>query len=250
MSLYADHARSMQASDPANIQREDTVTTTTSPSPDRSPYDTLIDEILSKVPERTGSPGWGRLEILGHRAFVGFVSEREFLGDRQAVIEVLDPSGGLREAGLYSKASFFAFTPMAVRDVARATPWVQDKINDVMYEARRALPPAPPPIEPDDALDEDEPVSLGAQMITDSRTRQISQGGYDAAHDDKHTEGELLQAALHYVNPAQHHWPFEDGKPAPDGDRVSALAEAGALLAAEIDRLLRADSEPSDSDMY
>lgn len=125
------------------------------PNPDRSPTDTLLDDLLAKLPVRTGSPGWGKLEIMGHRAFVGFVSERELFGDRQAVIEVIDKDGTLREAGIYSKASFFAFTPMSQRDVARRTSWVQDAINDLAYTARRALPPAPASIEPD-GLDEDE----------------------------------------------------------------------------------------------
>lgn len=140
-------------------RNDDTETTmdqaTPTPTPEYTTVDLFIDQLVAKIPERTGSPGWGRLEIMGHRAFVGFVSERELFGDRQAVIEILDKDGTLREAGIYSKASFFAFTPMSVRDVVRRTTWVQDAINDMVYQARRALPPAPAPIEPD-GLDEDE----------------------------------------------------------------------------------------------
>jgi len=91
----------------------------------------------------------------------------------------------------------------------------------------------------------------GVQLIADERKRQVEKEGYVAAHDDQHTNGELAIAGSIYASPARLrffllyktsplNWPFDDGeyKPVPQ-DRVKELVKAGALIAAEIDRLLR-----------
>jgi hypothetical protein len=109
----------------------------------------------------------------------------------------------------------------------------------------------------------------GVERIAIERTRQVEKEGYDAAHDDEHGSGDLAVAAacyaaascglriyekqefaagMSFVDP----WPWEgyDARPYdhhgggfkdPDDDQALRLLEkAGALIAAEIDRVLRA----------
>lgn len=105
----------------------------------------------------------------------------------------------------------------------------------------------------------------GAQLIAKERQRQISKENWTAAHDDEHTGGELALAAACYATPVQLYqkrdfanavefidpWPWEsrwdkrphDGnvlRPATTSQRIDLLIKAGALIAAEIDRLQRA----------
>lgn len=93
------------------------------------------------------------------------------------------------------------------------------------------------------------PLSMktGIELIAQERARQVSQEEWTERHDDAHTEGELAEAACCYANPKHspgflaRWWPWdrEFWKPAPD-NRVRELVKAGALIAAEIDRLNRA----------
>lgn len=86
----------------------------------------------------------------------------------------------------------------------------------------------------------------GLARIFAERKRQRSRQGeqYSAGHDDSHHHGELaLMAALYAVPPERRDvslrrllspgWRFKDT------DRLDELAKAGALIAAEIDRLER-----------
>ncbi|GAA3510299.1 hypothetical protein GCM10022234_00690 [Aeromicrobium panaciterrae] len=86
----------------------------------------------------------------------------------------------------------------------------------------------------------------GAARIAAERQRQIESEGFDPAHDAQYTKGELARAAGCYARPpelrgahASLHWPWlpEFWKPTPQ-DRIHELEKAGALCAAEIDRLL------------
>lgn len=87
----------------------------------------------------------------------------------------------------------------------------------------------------------------GAAQIVAERRRVVTAKGYDAAHDDQHTAGELAAAAICYAADPNHIgvmddlWPWTEGewKPTP-GDRVKELVKAGQFIAAEIDRLQRA----------
>lgn len=103
----------------------------------------------------------------------------------------------------------------------------------------------------------------GAELIERERLRQVKSEGYMAWHDDQHAHGELaLAGALYALDDDRRayialaidsfddpplrtpvDWPWEDEawKPTPD-DRVRELVKAGALIAAEIDRLLRAQA--------
>ena len=108
----------------------------------------------------------------------------------------------------------------------------------------------------------------GATRIADERKRQIEKEGWTPDHDDlEHVEGELALAAICYAAPepifvhrsfnvdgSDHHfvdpWPEEwdqwDKRPAKkptDAQRIRMLEKAGALCAAEIDRLLRKTEE-------
>jgi hypothetical protein len=96
-------------------------------------------------------------------------------------------------------------------------------------------------------------VQSGAELIAIERERQITVEGYDADHDDgEHVGGELAQVAQHYVDVAEAQranlpdwervptaWPWQEifWKPSPDA--IRNLTIAGALIAAEIDRLQR-----------
>lgn len=93
----------------------------------------------------------------------------------------------------------------------------------------------------------------GIERIKAERQRQIDVEGWTEDHDDEHNDGALAMAAAaycaaEYVRVLEYKrsliltilWPWkdEDWKPSPD-DRVKELVKAGALIAAEIDRLER-----------
>jgi len=111
----------------------------------------------------------------------------------------------------------------------------------------------------------------GIELIAEERAKQISDDGYSPAHDDRHNDGEIAVAGGTYALPQSHRimgkrtitiptarglaepdgwkevsvsvpcdWPWEpqSWKPTPN-DRVRELVKAGALIAAEIDRLQR-----------
>lgn len=85
----------------------------------------------------------------------------------------------------------------------------------------------------------------GAELIAIERARQAFIEGWTPEHDDEHEDGELARAAACYADPVPWHpvpprWPWERRwwKPSPE-DRVRELMKAGALIAAEIDRLQR-----------
>ena len=97
----------------------------------------------------------------------------------------------------------------------------------------------------------------GAERIAAERERQVSAEGWSAEHDATHRKQELAIAAAVYAMPepmrentvlgrSLRHifWPWGSHwwKPSPD-DRVKELAKAGALIAAEIDRLAALGSQ-------
>ena len=87
----------------------------------------------------------------------------------------------------------------------------------------------------------------GAELIVAERQRQIEQENWSAGHDDAHQHGELRDAASCYLLDAGVHptgdpggwWPWDDAWWKPSDDPVRNLVKAGALLAAEIDRISR-----------
>ena len=102
----------------------------------------------------------------------------------------------------------------------------------------------------------------GIQLIAAERKRQIAKEGWSAKHDDGHKGGELADAAATYAmtpltrnyarnaTPGCGHetyvsrrdeiWPWDEKWWKPSRrNRVLELVKAGALIAAEIDRLQR-----------
>lgn len=92
----------------------------------------------------------------------------------------------------------------------------------------------------------------GVARIREERHRQIEQEGYAAEHDDAHRDASLTLAAICYAGcaveqvrrqntpPVSPNWPWHQGYWNPNDDPVRNLEKAGALIAAEIDRILRA----------
>ena len=89
----------------------------------------------------------------------------------------------------------------------------------------------------------------GAELIAHERERQMlpaSSGGEGNTkeHDDAHTGGEMAIAAACYILRGMHKkmvpsmWPWEAAWWKPS-DPIRNLVKAGALIAAEIDRLQR-----------
>lgn len=101
----------------------------------------------------------------------------------------------------------------------------------------------------------------GTQLIAQERKRQQRAEGYDWRHDDGHTRGEIALAAAVYALPVEYRkrdvwkaklwqllwpagWRFKgavdiQSTTQPIDTRIRELAKAGALVAAEIDRLQR-----------
>lgn len=90
----------------------------------------------------------------------------------------------------------------------------------------------------------------GVGMIAMERIRQINVERYTSGNDDHYTHGDLAEAAICYAEnalksvqgvqstyPRLWPWDAEFWKPATP---VRDLVKAGALIAAEIDRLMRA----------
>lgn len=84
--------------------------------------------------------------------------------------------------------------------------------------------------------------SNGADMIKNERLRQITEEGYEDAQDDSYVENELVRAAVTYAlgySNGPGYWPWHPTCYKP-GNPIRDLIKAGALIAAEIDRRLRA----------
>lgn len=93
----------------------------------------------------------------------------------------------------------------------------------------------------------------GIELIVEERQRQIEVEGWSSEHDATHKYGELANAAATYAMTEEAAeiinsqipellqaviWPFKKKcyKPTPQ-NRIRQLQKAGALIAAEIDRL-------------
>lgn len=103
-------------------------------------------------------------------------------------------------------------------------------------------------------------MKTGIELIAEERQRQIEVEGWTAEHDDQHTNGELADAAAVYAlnedskeyldehwgnDNLLHFWPFDlDWLKLTPENRVRELQKAGALIAAEIDRINRLKTKP------
>ena len=94
----------------------------------------------------------------------------------------------------------------------------------------------------------------GVELIAAERRRQIEVEGWTPEHDAQHFSGELTEAAICYANLSsalvrwpwkdvnagcQHNWPWSPTWWKPSPVNIRNLVKAGALIAAEIDRLQR-----------
>lgn len=105
-------------------------------------------------------------------------------------------------------------------------------------------------------------MKTGIELIAEERQRQIEKEGWTPAHDDTHTTGELTEAAQCYAcvagaqirgsgveewpvelfdgfHDSLLQWPWDDDDYKPSEYAIRNLIKAGALIAAEIDRLTR-----------
>jgi hypothetical protein len=110
-------------------------------------------------------------------------------------------------------------------------------------------------------------MKTGIELIADERNRQVSVEGWTPEHDDEHNGNQIAMAAACYASPVPLNarievpcgcreafcphsafgkhmwvdaWPWERGADKRGKhDRLKQLAIAGALIAAEIDRLQR-----------
>ena len=107
-------------------------------------------------------------------------------------------------------------------------------------------------------------MTTGIERIAAERRRQVEQEGFDAKHDDDHDDESIALAAAAYASPCplyriQPIGELSDGRPIAqeivdvwpeswhesydkreEHSRIRQLEIAGALIAAEIDRLIRA----------
>lgn len=109
-------------------------------------------------------------------------------------------------------------------------------------------------------------VSTGAAMIAGERERQVTAEGWTPAHDDRHDAGEMIDAARCYALRAEaeyygennvtfadvrsrrpRSWPWEERWWKPSDDPIRNLVKAGALIAAEIDRLIRRNAAEDEA---
>jgi len=100
-------------------------------------------------------------------------------------------------------------------------------------------------------------MKTGIELIADERRRQVEQEGWTPEHDDQWTGGHLSHAASCYADAATFqvrdpeattedlvaqmldNWPWDEEWAKPSDDPVRNLVKAGALIAAETDRLQR-----------
>jgi hypothetical protein len=89
----------------------------------------------------------------------------------------------------------------------------------------------------------------GVELIRAKRIRQIEKHGWTPAHDREHNKGELVEASAWYLQYVRTgymifgkvtvdgaEWPWDESIPK-ECDRKEALVNAGALIAAELDRM-------------
>jgi hypothetical protein len=99
----------------------------------------------------------------------------------------------------------------------------------------------------------------GVELIAAERQRQIDVEGWTPEHDDANCTGQLCFAARSYVAEAINlttnerlaahiGWPWQREWWKPSDDPIKNLVKAGALIAAEMDRLQRKALQESISE--
>lgn len=159
----------------------------------------------------------------------------------RAVVDALEAADASREGGDRCERCGFhdcECLPVWSGSVSREGEARYSPIEEYMADPTLPMParPGSQPPEPD-----------GAGLIAIERKRQVECEGWTPEHDDTHDKEELARAAVCYATPEYDRpylpsciWPWDPSwwKPMPT-DRVRELVKAGALIAAEIDRLSR-----------
>lgn len=81
------------------------------------------------------------------------------------------------------------------------------------------------------------------EAIQAERARQLSEEGWSVEHDDRHSHGEIARAAAAYAAGDSSLWPWEPRGVKLSSDRLRDLAKAGALIVAEMERLMREEMD-------
>ena len=85
----------------------------------------------------------------------------------------------------------------------------------------------------------------GIKLIAQERAEQLEKHGWSLERDDHYTDGELKKAALYLLTGDEYFWPESWSMEWLDTfnqkTEIEQLKIAGALLAAEIDRINRLD---------
>lgn len=96
--------------------------------------------------------------------------------------------------------------------------------------------------------------NLAIKLIREERQGQIEQHGWTPEHDDTHDQGQIGLAAAEYARRAgeqslgiyradtPHGWPFSGDSWKPSYDRKRNLVKAGALILAELERVIREEA--------
>jgi hypothetical protein len=84
-------------------------------------------------------------------------------------------------------------------------------------------------------------MKTGTELITEERKEQVEKHGWNLKNDSDYSNEELLKAALFCVDQKRFEWPWFWQSKFRDKvlmkTRVEQLTEAGAFIAAEIDRI-------------
>lgn len=210
--------------------------------------------------------GWRVVTMAVHDTTLLVVFEREIQQDTEMPTNPYGPTPGpdwtADEEGRSNSGAYFGGCVAAVAEMIpdhRAvgdSPQViaQGIVANLAHDY--GLSPSPSPAAPLDPL----PVQQAILDISAERVRQIREEGYTAKHDDTYPCGALAWAAACYAAPEQIYrlrvrgnvfgddvptiepsWPWKsDSDKRAKHDRRRQLVIAGALIAAEIDRLDRA----------
>jgi len=105
----------------------------------------------------------------------------------------------------------------------------------------------------------------GIELIAQERRSQVLDHGYTDVHDDQYAKGLLafggaayatyaaLQMPSHRANvtpvdPINDLWPFAISSFKPGDDELKNLAKAGAMIAAEMDKIIRERKASAEAD--
>lgn len=134
-----------------------------------------------------------------------------------------------RDAAKAKLAELEADVPKAIVGAANAMLQVDEESNERIVELEKLL-------------------VGGAGRIARERLAQVEREGFTAEHDDQHAWGQLAVAGAWYAlltldhesaNRYEVEFPFSDAWKKDDGD-LRNLEKAGALIASELDRHIRA----------